>query len=93
MAWPEEMRYNKCSMKRFATGGHFMKNKRYQPYIAAGITAFLVIAAAIIFNFLITRHDTVFAFCGMVAHILRPIFMGMVLAFLLLPVHRRFFSS
>jgi len=66
-----------------------MKNKRYQPYIAAGITAFLVIAAAIILHFLITRHDTVFAFFGMVAHILRPIFIGMVLAFLLLPVHRR----
>jgi len=65
-----------------------MKNKRFQPYIFAGVTAFLVIAAAIILNFLITRHDTVFAFCGMVAHILRPIFMGMVLAFLLLPVHR-----
>ena len=73
-----------------------MKNKRYQPYIAAGVTAFLVISAAIILNFLITRHDTVFAFFGTVAHILRPIFMGMVLAFLLLPVHRRtvqFFSS
>ena len=66
-----------------------MKNKRYQPYVAMGITAFLVISAAIILNFLITRHDTVFAFCGTVAHILRPIFMGMVLAFLLLPVHRR----
>ena len=66
-----------------------MKNKRYQPYIAAGITLFLVISAAIVLNFLLTRHDTVFAFFAMVTHILRPIFMGMVLAFLLLPVHRR----
>ena len=66
-----------------------MKNKRFQPYVAAGVTSFLVISAAIILNFLITRHDTVFAFFGSVAHILRPIFMGMVLAFLLLPVHRR----
>lgn len=65
-----------------------MKNKRYQPYLAAGITAFFVITAAIIVNFLIMRHDTVFAFFGMVTHILRPIFMGMVLAFLLLPVQR-----
>ncbi len=73
-----------------------MKNSRFQPYVAAGITAFLVVSASIILNFLITRHDTVFAFCGTVAHILRPIFMGMVLAFLLLPVHRRliqFFNS
>ena len=66
-----------------------MQNKRFQPYVAAGVTSFLVISAAIILNFLITRHDTVFAFFGSVAHILRPIFMGMVLAFLLLPVHRR----
>ena len=74
----------------------FMKNKRFQPYIAAGVTAFLVISAAIILNFLITRHDTVFSFLGSVGHILRPIFMGMILAFLLLPVHRRmmqFFAS
>lgn len=70
-----------------------MKNHRFQPYIFAGVTAFLVISAAIVLNFLITRHDTVFAFCGMVAHILRPIFMGMVLAFLLLPVHRRIVQS
>jgi len=73
-----------------------MKNKRFQPYVAAGVTAFLVIACAIVLNFLITRHDTVFAFLGSVVHILRPIFMGMVLAFLLLPVHRRimqFFES
>ena len=73
-----------------------MKNKRYQPYLAAGVTAFCVISAAIILNFLLTRHDTVFAFLASVGHILRPIFMGMVLAFLLLPVHRRimqFFDS
>jgi len=73
-----------------------MKNKRYSSYIAAGVTAFLVIAAAIVLNFLITRHDTVFAFLGTVAHILRPIFIGMVLAFLLLPIHRgiiRFIDS
>ena len=66
-----------------------MKNSRYHSYIAAGLTAFLVIAAAILFNFLITRHDTVFAFVSMVCSVLRPIFMGMILAFLLLPVHRK----
>ena len=87
MADDNKIRYNKF---RYLTGESLsMKNKRYQPYVAAGITAFLVVSGAIILNFLITRHDTVFAFCASVAHILRPIFMGMVLAFLLLPVHRR----
>ena len=65
-----------------------MKNKRYQPYLAAGVTAFLVISAAIVVHFLLLRHDTVFAFIGSVCGILRPIFMGIVLAFLLLPVQR-----
>ena len=65
-----------------------MKNKRYQPYVAAGITLFSVVAGAIILHFLLTRHDTVFAFLGSVCSILRPIFMGVVLAFLLLPVQR-----
>jgi len=66
-----------------------MKNNRYQPYIAAGITAFTVICAAILFYFLLTRHDAVFAFISTVCEVLRPIFMGMILAFLLLPVHRK----
>lgn len=65
-----------------------MKNKRYQPYLAAGITSFFVIAAAIMLHFLLTRHDTVFSFFGSVCGILRPIFMGVVLAFLLLPIQR-----
>ena len=65
-----------------------MKNKRYQPYLAAGLTAFLVISAAIVVNFLLLRHDTVFAFLGSVCSILRPIFMGVVLAFLLVPIQR-----
>ena len=65
-----------------------MKNKKYQPYVAAGITLFSVIAAGIILHFLLIRHDTVFAFFGSVCSVLRPIFMGIVLAFLLLPVQR-----
>ena len=65
-----------------------MKNKRYQPYLAAGVTAFFVISAAIVLHFLLLRHDTVFAFIGSVCSILRPIFMGVVLAFLLLPIQR-----
>ena len=65
-----------------------MKNKRYQPYAAAGITLFSVVAGSIILHYLLMRQDTVFAFFGSVCSILRPIFMGIVLAFLLLPVQR-----
>ena len=65
-----------------------MKRSQYQSYIRLGITAFLVLASAIVLHFLLLRHETVFRFFGEVAQILRPIFMGMVLAFLLLPIHR-----
>lgn len=73
-----------------------MKRNQYQPYIRLGLTAFFVLAAAIILNFMLLRHDYIFAFFAEVARILRPIFIGMVLAFLLLPMHRHimcFFES
>lgn len=65
-----------------------MKHSKYQPYVAVGITAFCVIAGAILLFFLLFHANDVYALFRMVAHILRPIFMGMVLAFLLLPIHR-----
>lgn len=65
-----------------------MKQNRNQSYIALGITAFCVIAGAIAFFFLLFHAKDVLAFLGMLAYILRPIFMGMVLAFLLLPIQR-----
>ena len=65
-----------------------MKQNKYQPYIALGITAFCVIAGAILLFFLLFHANDVYAFISTVTHILRPIFMGMILAFLLLPVHR-----
>lgn len=64
--------------------------KEKHPYLMQGITAFLVLSGAILVHFLLTRHAAVFAFIGSVAKILRPIFMGMILAFLLLPVHHFF---
>ena len=65
-----------------------MKRGKYQPYVAVGVTAFCVIAGAILLFFLLFHAKDVYGFFSMVAHILRPIFMGMVLAFLLLPIHR-----
>ena len=65
-----------------------MKRSKYQPYIAIGITALCVVAAAILFFFLLYHAGDIYAWGSLLAHILRPIFMGMVLAFLLLPIHR-----
>ena len=65
-----------------------MKHSQFKPYLAAGVTAFCVIAAAISLFFLFFHARTVTTFFAMLAHILRPIFIGMVMAFLLLPIHR-----
>ena len=65
-----------------------MKQKKYASYIAAGVTAFLVIAAAMLLYFVLLRIDVVSSFCTTLAYILRPVTYGLVLAFLLLPVHR-----
>ena len=47
-----------------------------------------MIAAAILLFFLIYHISAVRALAGHLAYILRPIFYGLVLAFLLLPIHR-----
>ncbi|MBE6973536.1 MAG: AI-2E family transporter [Ruminococcaceae bacterium] len=69
-----------------------MKHKKHAPYIAAGVTAFLVVAAAILFCFALLRIDVIAGFCSSLAYILRPITFGLVLAFLLLPLHRNIFA-
>jgi len=65
-----------------------LKKNLYQPYIAVGLTAFCVIAGAILLFFAIFHAAAIRGFLSMLGHILRPIFMGMIVAFLLLPVHR-----
>lgn len=65
-----------------------MKNSQNKGYVAAGVTAFCVLAGAISLYFFFVHFDVFWEFLGGVAHILRPVFMGMVIAFLLLPIHR-----
>lgn len=65
-----------------------MKKGKFAPYLAAGVTAFSVIAAAILLFFLIYHFSAVRLLLSALALILRPIFYGLVLAFLLLPIHR-----
>ena len=65
-----------------------MKRNDRHPYLAAGLTAFAVVAASLLLFFLLFHLKEVTGFFDMLARILRPIFMGAVIAFLLLPVHR-----
>ena len=65
-----------------------MKREDRHPYLAAGLTAFAVIAASLLLFFLLFHAQDVGIFLTGLAVILRPIFMGAVIAFLLLPVYR-----
>lgn len=65
-----------------------MKRNDKHSYLAAGLTAFAVIAASLCLFFLLFHLRTVTGFLRTLGVILRPIFMGMVIAFLLLPIHR-----
>lgn len=65
-----------------------MKRGDRHPYLAAGLTAFAVIAASLLLFFLLFHLRKVAVFLSTLGSILRPIFMGSVIAFLLLPVHR-----
>lgn len=69
-----------------------MKHRKHAPYIAAGVTAFSVIASSLLLAFALLRFERISQFCSDVAYILRPITFGLVLAFLLLPLHRKFNS-
>lgn len=66
----------------------FVNKQTYKNYFAIGVTAFCVIAAGILLSFLLLKVPIILGFLGTVARILRPIFIGMILAFLLLPIHR-----
>jgi len=69
-----------------------MKRQKYASYIAAGVTAFLVIAAALLLAFALLRFERISSFCATLSNILRPVTFGLVLAFLLLPVHRNIYG-
>ena len=69
-----------------------MRPNKYGPYLAAGLTAFSVVAAAIVLFFFLEHFSVLWELMNTVGYILRPIFYGMVLVFLLLPVHRRIFA-
>ena len=64
-----------------------MKNERFERYIYMGVTAILVLIAAVFVVFLFLERDAVFAFLGKVRFVLAPVIYGAVLAFLMSPVY------
>ncbi len=69
-----------------------MRQRKFGPYLAAGVTAFAVIAAAILMFFAIYHISAITALLDTLSYILRPIFYGLVLAFLLLPIQRHIYD-
>lgn len=64
-----------------------MKNERFERYIYMGVTAILVLIAAVFVVFLFLERDAVFDFLGKVRFVLAPVIYGAVLAFLMSPVY------
>lgn len=67
-----------------------MKVKWSKKYVSAGITAFLVVAASILFLLFLLKIDAVVKWIGMILSILMPIILGLAFAYLLNPVQNFF---
>ena len=66
------------------------KEGLFSKYKGAGTTAFCVFAALMVLFFLIFKLGTVFSFLGNLLSILRPILVGVIIAYLLVPIVRFF---
>lgn len=62
------------------------KNIRENKYFRWGLTAFVVIAVALICNQIMTKWNTVTDFTGVVVSALRPVIMGLIIAYVLNPL-------
>ena len=61
-------------------------NWNIRPYLAIGLTSFLVVAASIVFFFLVYRYHGVTQLMDKMSVILQPITIGLVLAYLVTPI-------
>lgn len=61
-------------------------NWNIRPYLAIGLTAFLVIVSSVAFFFLIYRYDGFARILGKIIGILQPITIGLVIAYLMTPI-------
>ena len=68
-----------------------MKKSHLRPYFRAGVTAFVVIFVSTVFFFMMAHMQNVTEKVELIRHILRPISLGLIFAFLLLPVHNKIF--
>ena len=69
-----------------------MKKEHLRPYVRAGVTGFVVILVSIAAYFIMFHMQQIAEAAAVVRHILRPISLGLIFAFLLLPVHKRIFA-
>ena len=63
-----------------------MKFKINNKYFRWGLTAFLVIAASMVFYYFMFHHSSIKSGINMITDILMPIMIGLVVAYLLTPV-------
>ena len=64
-------------------------NWNIRPYLAMGLTAFIVIATSIVFYFFIARYSGASKFISLVIKALQPILVGVFLGYLLNPLVNR----
>ena len=67
-----------------------MKRKIEPKHLSAGIVAFAVIVASILLLFILWRFEVIASVIGTLFSALTPVLMGLVIAYLLLPVMRFF---
>ena len=68
-----------------------MKKTYLKPYLRAGLTALIVVFISTVFFFLMAHIQNVTEKVELIKHILRPISIGLIIAFLLLPIHNRIY--
>ncbi|MCI5649274.1 MAG: AI-2E family transporter [Fusicatenibacter sp.] len=62
-----------------------MKFRKYQKYLMAGLTAFLVIAASLLFYYLLFHQDSVRRIARNVLHILSPLIFALIISYVISP--------
>ena len=68
-----------------------MKKTYLKPYFRAGLTALIVVFISTVFFFLMAHMQNVTEKVELIRRILRPVSIGLIIAFLLLPIHNRIY--
>lgn len=64
-----------------------MKNKNFKlKYFYIGLTAFLTVAACVVFFFLIYRLPGIFSVIGKILSVMQPVIIGLIIAYLVNPI-------